>query len=107
MLKLEFIGNVGKDAETKKINDTSNVIKFSVAVNESYKNKDGEKVENTIWIECEMWNREKLGQYLKKGTMVYVEGKPDVNAYIPKDSTEAKGGLVCKVDEIQFLSKKE
>jgi len=106
MLKIEFIGHVGSDATLKQL-ENANVINFSIAVNESFKDKTGTKQIKTKWIECEIWNRPKLHPYLKTGTMLFVTGSPEVRAYIAKDTAEAKAVQVCKVDEISFLSKKE
>ena len=106
MIKIQFIGNVGTDATLKQL-DNSNVINFTVAVNESYKNKDGVKQTVTKWIDCEVWNRPKLQAFIKKGGMLFINGNPEVREYIPKDGQEPKAVQICKVDEIQFLSKKE
>jgi single-strand DNA-binding protein len=107
MIKIEFTGKAGKDATLKQIDSSTSVINFSIAVDESYKQKDGEKVEKTKWIECEIWNRPKLQPHILKGHSFYINGNPDVKAYTPKDSTEAKGTLICRVDEIEFLTPKK
>ena len=107
MIKIEFIGNAGKDATLKQIDSNTSVINISIAVDESYKDKSGEKHEKTKWIECEIWNRPKLLEHIKKGDKFFINGNPDVRAYTPKDSTEAKGILICRVDEIEFLTPKK
>jgi len=70
MNKFIFSGNIGKDAETRQINDKDSVTSFNVAVTEKYKDK-----ETTIWVRCDKWNAGKLADYLKKGAKVLVEGK--------------------------------
>lgn len=77
MLKMEVIGNLGKDCLVNNVNG-KNVINFSVAHSE--KGRDGET--KTSWVECAYWT-EKTGMapYLKKGTKVFVEGFPSVRSY--------------------------
>lgn len=75
--KVMLIGNLGKDPELKYTSTGNGVCSFSLAVNEDYKNKDGEKVEHTEWINCTAWGKtaEIVAEYSKKGYTVYVEGK--------------------------------
>lgn len=72
-----FIGRLGKDPETRYTQAGDAVCNFSVAVDESYKGKDGQKVDKTEWINCVAWRRlgEICGQYLTKGSLVAVSGK--------------------------------
>lgn len=87
MQRLEIIGHIGQDAEVKDFGENQ-VINFSVAVSESYTNRQGEKVTNTAWYECAKWgNNTAVAQYLKKGTQVYVSGKPQARAWQKDDGT--------------------
>lgn len=76
MIQLQFIGQLGKDAEIREVGQTK-VINFSVAVSFGY----GEK-KSTIWVECSKFG-EKTGiaDYLKKGTKVYVSGEPSIRTW--------------------------
>ena len=103
LFRVSFIGNVGNDAVIKEVGD-KNVINFNVAVDQSYKSKDGKKVEKTVWVECSLWNAEKISKYIKKGVHVYIDGVPGVNGYTSKEG-EAKANHTCQVDNIQLLSK--
>ena len=103
MLKIQLIGNLGKDAIVNIVND-KNVINFTVAHTENYKDKSGEKQSKTLWVECSYWSeRTTIVDYLKKGTQVYVDGIPDVRAYVTKDGNNA-ASLLVKVNSIQLLS---
>jgi len=87
MQRLEIIGHIGQDAEVKDFGENQ-VINFSVAVSESYTNRQGEKVTNTTWYECAKWgNNTTVAQYLKKGQQVYVSGKPQARAWQKDDGT--------------------
>jgi len=75
--KVLLIGNLGKDPEIKHFEGGKAVAKFSVATNENYMDKAGEWQTNTEWHDVVVWNRnaERAEKQLKKGMMVYVEGK--------------------------------
>ena len=106
MQKIQCIGFLGNDAEVKDLTNNQ-VINFSVAVSESYTNKQGEKVTNTVWFECAKWgNNTAVAQYLKKGTQVYVEGKVSNRAWLKEDGTaQVVNGI--NVFEIQLLGSKD
>ncbi len=103
MKKISIIGNVTKDAEIRAFEGGKSVINFDVAVNERYKDKNGQKVEKTSYIRCAMWREvTTIAQYITKGTKVYVEGSPDADAYINKEG-KAVGNIKVNVREIEFL----
>jgi single-strand DNA-binding protein len=70
-------GNVGRDPEMRYTPSGQAVTSFSVAVNESYTNNNGEKVKKTIWFRVSAWGKqaETCNQYVKKGQMILVEGR--------------------------------
>ena len=103
MKKISIIGNVTKDAEVRAFEGGRSVINFDVAVNERYKDKNGQKVERTSYIRCALWREvTTIAQYITKGTKIYVEGSPDADAYINKDG-KAVGNLKINVRELEFL----
>lgn len=104
-LKITAFGRLGKDAETKEVNGTS-VTNFSLGVNDTWKDKEGNNQEKTTWLECAIWGREKVGEYLKKGSHIYIEGEPSADAYNNKDG-EAAGVLRVRVGDFKFLDPKK
>ena len=103
MKKISIIGNVTKDAEIRAFEGGRSVINFDVAVNERYKDKNGQKQERTSFIRCAMWREvTTIAQYITKGTKLYVEGSPDADAYVNKEG-KAVGNLKINVREIEFL----
>ena len=103
MKKISIIGNITKDAEVRSFEGNKSVINFDVAVNERFKDKNGQKVERTSFIRCAMWRENtSIAQYLTKGTKLYVEGSPDADAYVNKEG-KAVGNLKINVREIEFL----
>ena len=103
MKKISIIGNVTNDAEVRNFEGSKSVINFDVAVNERFKDKNGQKQERTSYIRCAMWrDATTIAQYITKGTKLYVEGSPDADAYINKEG-KAVGNIKINVREIEFL----
>jgi single-strand DNA-binding protein len=102
MIKLQVIGNLGKDGVVNNVNG-KNVINFSVAHTEKFKDAQGVQKDKTIWVECAYWtDRTGIAPYLKKGTQVYVEGQPEVRNYTTKDGTQGSS-LSLRVNSVQLL----
>lgn len=87
--KVTLVGNLGKDPEIKEAG-SSKVCRFPLATSRSWKNKDGEKVEETTWHNITVWNKqgEVCAQYLTKGRQVYVEGEIRNHSYDDKDGNK-------------------
>ena len=102
MIKLQIVGNLGKDCIIKEVNG-KNVINFSVAHTERFKDSTGNQKERTTWVECAYWtDKTAVGQYLKKGQMVYAEGSPEADAYTNKEG-QAAATLRMRVQNLQLL----
>lgn len=106
--KVMLIGHVGKDPELKYTPGNVAVANFSVATSESYKDKNGAQQERTEWHRIVTFNKtaEAMGQYLKKGQLVYVEGALKTRSW--DDDKGAKRYITEVVAfTVQFLGKKE
>ncbi len=102
MIKLQIVGNLGKDCIVKEVNG-KNVINFSVAHTEKFKDSTGAQRERTTWVECAYWtDRTAIAPYLKKGQLVFAEGSPDVEGYMNKEN-QAAATLRMRVRDIQLL----
>ena len=102
MIKLQVIGNLGKDCITNTVNGKS-VMNFNVAHTEKFKDSQGVQKDKTIWVECAYWSdRTAVAPYLKKGTQVYVEGTPEVRTY-PKNDGTTGVSLTLRVQSVQLL----
>jgi single-strand DNA-binding protein len=75
--RVQLIGRLGKDPESKFTPTGKKVTHFSMAISNRWKSKDGEAKEYTEWVYIEAWGRlgEICGEYLKKGSLVFVEGR--------------------------------
>mgnify|MGYP000142929589 CR=1 FL=1 len=88
--KVILIGRLGRDPETRFMANGEAVCNFSVATSESWKDKNGQRQESTEWHNVTMYRKlaEIAGQYLKKGSQVYLEGKIQSRKYQGKDGIE-------------------
>ncbi len=86
--RVMFIGRLGKDPEIRRLENGAAVAKFSLATDESYKDKEGNPVQQTEWHNIIAWrNQAELAEkYLKKGMLIYVEGKLTHREYTDKDN---------------------
>ena len=105
MIKMQIIGRLGKDCVVNTVNG-KNVINFSVAHSEKYKDSQNNLQDKTIWVDCAYWtDRTAIAQYLTKGTQVFVEGQPEARSFQRNDGTPGSS-LSLRVREVQLLGSK-
>jgi single-strand DNA-binding protein len=104
--KVILIGNLGKDPEVKYTPQGTPVAKFSLATNERYKDKDGNWQDRTEWHNIVLWQRlaEIAGEYLKKGSKVYIEGRIRTDSWDDKQSGQKKYMTQIVGNDIVLLS---
>ena len=102
--KVILVGNLGSDPELRYTGSGTAVCNFSLATSESYKDRDGNQVENTEWHRIVAWARlaEICGEYLKKGRQVYIEGQLQTRQWEDKDGN-TKYTTEIKAREMQML----
>lgn len=88
--KVIIVGNLGKDPEVRHFEGGSSVAQFSVATSETYTDKNGERQKQTEWHNVVLWGglAGVAEKYLKKGNMVYVEGKLTTRKWQDKDGND-------------------
>lgn len=88
--KVILLGNLGKDPEIRVTESGRKVANFSLATTESYKDKNGERVDNTEWHNIVFWGpiAEVIEKYLRKGSQVYIEGKLRTRSYEDKEGVK-------------------
>ena len=106
MNKVLLVGNVTRDPEIKRTPSGSSVLDLGLAVNESYKGKDGQMVEATCFADVVVWGRqaENCAQYLAKGSPVMVEGRLHLDQW-KTEGGENRSKLKIHAQRIQFLGK--
>ncbi|MCY7421559.1 MAG: single-stranded DNA-binding protein [Chitinophagaceae bacterium] len=102
MVRLHVIGHLGKDGVVNNVNG-KNVINFTVAHSEKFKDAQGVQKDKTLWVDCAYWTeRTGIAPYLKKGTQVYAEGVPDIRTYTTADGRQGST-LSLRVSTVQLL----
>lgn len=104
MLKCEFVGHIGSDAEIKDFNG-KRFIAFNVATSERFKDTQGNTVSRTTWVSCLKPGDGAVVNYLKKGTQVFCRGNLTAKPYTGKNGVEA--GLNCTVTELELLGSRQ
>ena len=103
--KVIIVGNLGQDPETRYMPSGAAVTNFTVATNESWKDKQtGEQKERTEWHRVAMFNRlaEIAAEYLRKGSQVYIEGKLRTRKWQGQDGNDRYTTEII-ADEMQML----
>jgi single-strand DNA-binding protein len=90
--KVTLLGNLGKDPEVKYTPSGTPVAKLALATNERFKDKEGQWQDRTEWHNVVLWQRlaEIAGEYLKKGSKVYIEGKLQTRSWEDKQTNQKR-----------------
>ncbi len=98
---MNIIGRLTRDAEVRTLPSEKQVVNFSVATNDSYRNKEGEQVEQTTYFDCAYWISANVARLLTKGTLVELTGRVSTRAWVNKEG-EAKAGLNFHTSQIKL-----
>jgi single-strand DNA-binding protein len=104
--RVQLIGRLGKDPESKFTPTGKKVTQFRLAVDNRWKDKNGETKESTEWVNIEAWGRlgEVCQEYLKKGSLIFLEGRLKTEKYEDKGETRYFTKVVALT--LQFLDKR-
>ena len=98
---MNIIGRITKNAEINTLKNDKQVVNFSIAINDSYKTKQGERVEQTTFFNCSYWISPNVAKILTKGTLVELTGRASSSAWIGKDG-EIKSGMNFHTSNIKL-----
>ena len=103
--RVMLMGNLTRNPELKYTPSGSAVADLGLAVNESFKNKAGETIEQTCFVDVVAWGRqaETAAEYLKKGSPVFVEGRLQFDQWESQQG-EKRSKLRVRAERVQFLS---
>lgn len=102
MFKVEFIGNLGADAEIKESNG-SKFVTMRIALTDKWTTESGEKRESTTWADVTMSNTEsKVIPFLKSGVKIFVRGNGSLRVYSSPKERKMKAGIQCAATEIEL-----
>lgn len=107
--KVMLIGNLTRDPEIKYTPKGTAVCQIGLAVNRVYSNDAGEKVEETTFVDVELWGRqaEIAGEYLKKGRPVFIEGRLKLDSWDDKQTGQKRSKLKVVGEGLQLLGSRE
>jgi single-strand DNA-binding protein len=104
--RVELIGNLGRDPEMRYTPSGKKVASFSLAVTRRWRNDEGEMQSSTEWVNIDAWGRlaEICTEYLKKGSLVYIEGRLQTDRYEVDGETRYRTKVVAQ--GMQMLDRK-
>ena len=106
--KVILVGRLGKDPEVRSTPSGQTVAKFTMATDERFTDKSGEKQQRTEWHNIVAWGKlgEICGQYLRKGKLVYVEGRIQTDSWDDKETGQKKYRTEIICNEMKMLDRK-
>ena len=104
MNNVVLMGNLTRKPELQRTEGGTAFAHFGIAVNENYKNKAGEVVENVVFVDCNVWGKqaEAAAEYLDKGSPIALQGRLQFDQW-ENDRKEKRSALRVRVDRLQFL----
>ncbi len=105
MNQCNFIGNLARDPESRFTQSGDQVVNFTIACSEKWKDKSGQQQERTEWVRITVWGKlaEICGQYLHKGSKVFISGKMKTDKYTDQNGVEKYTTSIVARD-VEFLS---
>ena len=106
--KVILIGRLGKDPELRSTPSGTTVAKFTIATDERFTDRSGEKQERTEWHNIVAWDKlaDICGQYLKKGKLVYIEGRIHTDSWDDKETGQKKYRTEIVANTMKMLDRK-
>jgi single-strand DNA-binding protein len=104
-----LIGNLTRDPEVRYTPKGTAVVEIGLAVNRIYSGEDGEKKEETTFVDVTLWARqaEIAGQYLKKGRPVFIEGRLQLDTWDDKQTGQKRSRLRVVGENLQLLGSRQ
>ena len=107
--KIQLMGNITRDPEVRYTPKGTAVTDISLAINRSFSGDDGERREETTFVDITFWGRqaEVIGEYMKKGRPIYVEGRLQLDSWEDKTTGQQRSRLKVVGENFQFLGGRE
>ena len=104
--KVILMGNLTRDPETRTTPSGQSVTNFSIAVNRNWTDKDGQKQEETSFIECDAWatRGETIAKYFSRGRQILISGRLRQDSWEDKDTGKKRSTLRVVVEEFSFVN---
>jgi single-strand DNA-binding protein len=107
--KVQLMGNITRDPEVRYTPKGTAVTDISLAINRNYTGDDGQRHEETTFVDITFWGRqaEVIGEYMKKGRPLYVEGRLQLDTWEDKTTGQQRSRLKVVGENFQFLGSRE
>jgi len=107
--KVQLMGNLTRDPEVRYTPKGTAVSDISLAINRNYTGEDGQRHEETTFVDITFWGRqaEVIGEYMKKGRPIYVEGRLQLDTWEDKNTGQQRSRLKVVGENFQFLGSRE
>ena len=104
MNRVSLVGNLTRDPESRKLPSGASVCACRLAINESYTDRDGKKVETPCYVDVDLWEKQAdaAARFLHKGSLVLVEGRLQYDEW-KTDDGQTRNRLKVRGDRVQFL----
>ncbi len=103
--KVMLMGNITRDIELRTINSGTQVAQIGLAINRRWTGQDGERREETTFVDCEAWGKqaEVMHKYLAKGRPVYIEGRLKLDQWDDKETGQKRSKMRVVVEAFEFI----
>jgi single-strand DNA-binding protein len=107
--KVLLMGNLTRDVELKSIQGGQSVAKIGLAVNRRWTGADGERKEDTTFVDCEAWGKtaETMAKFLSKGRPVFIEGRLKTDQWTDKETGKNRSRLLVVIENFQFVDSRQ
>lgn len=104
--KVILVGNVGRDPEVRYLENNRVVANFSLATKETYRDRQGQRQELTEWHAIELWDdlAKTAEKFVKKGKLLYLEGKIRTNTWTDKESGQERSNKIVRANVMTFIN---
>ncbi|MDA0322901.1 MAG: single-stranded DNA-binding protein [Verrucomicrobia bacterium] len=104
--RVVVMGNLTRDPELKSISGDTSVAVMGLAINDTYRSRDGKEIDRTCFVEVEAWGKqgETCAEYLAKGSPALIEGKLQLDQWESKEG-EQRSRIKIRADQVKFLGK--
>ncbi|MCL1876532.1 single-stranded DNA-binding protein [Candidatus Saccharibacteria bacterium] len=104
--KVVLLGNLTRDPETRSTTSGASVTSISIAVSRSYVDKNGERKEETSFIECDAWGKqgETVAKYFSKGRQILVSGRLRQDSWEDKETGKKRSAIRVVIEEFSFVN---
>lgn len=103
--KIILVGNLAADPEVRRLQSGTAVCTLRLAIDDSYQNRNGDKVDRAVFVDCDVWDKqaENCQRFLAKGRSVLIDGRLQMDSWQDRETGKNRSRLKVRADRVQFL----